>query len=75
MPSIPIVKAVKLIKVLEKSGFVFRRSAGSHHIFYHPEKKIVVSVPVHRGRDMGKGITLGILKDAKISIEGFLKLL
>ncbi|OGM76045.1 hypothetical protein A2188_03485 [Candidatus Woesebacteria bacterium RIFOXYA1_FULL_43_9] len=73
MPSIPAIKAIKLIKVLEKDGFVFKRSAGSHQIFFHPLKRVVVSIPVHKGKDLGKGITLAILKDAKISTEQFLK--
>lgn len=75
MPRMPIIPARKLIKVLKKSGFIHDHTEGGHYIFYNPEKKITISVPVHKGRDLGRGITLAILKDAKISIEEFLKLL
>ncbi|OGM15201.1 hypothetical protein A3D84_04665 [Candidatus Woesebacteria bacterium RIFCSPHIGHO2_02_FULL_42_20] len=75
MPKIPIVSAHKLIKVLKKKGFTLDHVSGSHHIFYHPEGKLRASVPVHKGRDLGKGITLSILKDAKITPEEFTKLL
>ncbi|MFC1790478.1 type II toxin-antitoxin system HicA family toxin [Patescibacteria group bacterium] len=75
MPKIPIIPARKLIKVLKKDGFLHDRTHGSHFIFYHPQKKIVVSVPVHKGKSLGRGITLAILKDAKIEVEEFLKLL
>lgn len=75
MPKLPVVNARKLIKVLKKSGFVLDRTQGSHFIFYHPEKKIIVSVPVHKGRDLGRGITKAILADAKISDQEFLKLI
>ena len=31
-------------------------------------------IPVHKGHDLGKGNTLSILKDAKVSPEEFIKL-
>jgi predicted RNA binding protein YcfA (HicA-like mRNA interferase family) len=36
------------------------------------KKKTSVSVPVHKGRDLGRGITLAILKDAEINLDKFL---
>ena len=75
MPKIPIVTARKLIKVLKKKGFVLDHVSGSHHVFYNPENKRRASVPVHKGKDLGKGITLSILKDADVEISEFLKLL
>ena len=73
MPKIPIVSAQKLVKVLKKKGFILDHVSGSHHVFYHSESKLRASVPIHKGRDLGKGITLSILKDAKITREEFLK--
>lgn len=75
MPNIPIVNAIKLIKVLLKSGFVLNRINGSHHVLIHSQKHITISVPVHKGKTLGKGITLAIIKDSQITIEEFLKLL
>lgn len=74
MPNIPVVTAQKLIRVLKKKGFSLHRTAGSHHIFVHMAEKLTVSVPVHKGRDLGRGITQAILRDAHISIEEFKKL-
>ena len=73
MPKVPVVKAEKLIKVLRKNGFIHFRTKGSHQIFVNKEKKISVSVPVHKGRDLGRGIALAILKDAEISLDEFLR--
>jgi len=67
MSRIPTLTARKLIKILKKDGFIYDHASGSHHIFYHPLKKIAVSVPVHQDRDLGRGITKAILKDAKIN--------
>ena len=75
MPKIPIINGSKLIKVLKESGFILNRINGSHHILIHPEKQLTVSVLVHKGKTLGKGITLAIIKDAGITTEEFLKLL
>ena len=74
MPKIPIVNGNKLIKILTKSGFVLNRIRGSHHILIHTQKQITVSVPVHKGKTLGRGIILSIIKDADLSVEEFLKL-
>lgn len=74
MPKLPVIKASELIKVLKKKKFMLQRVHGSHHVFVRSEDKLTVSVPIHRGRDLGRGITLAILKDAKISPEEFIKL-
>ena len=74
MPSLPIISARALIAVLKKKRFLLDRVHGSHHIFIRTEDQRTVSVPVHKGRDLGRGITKSILKDAEISIEEFLAL-
>jgi predicted RNA binding protein YcfA (HicA-like mRNA interferase family) len=68
MPKLPSLTPQKIIKVLEKKGFVLDRVKGSHHIYYHPEMKRRVIVPLHK-RDLPKGTLLEILKQADISKE------
>ncbi len=75
MPKVPIINGTKLIKILKKKGFVLNRISGSHHILIHQNKQITLSVPVHKGKTLGRGITLAIIKDAGIAIEEFLQLL
>jgi predicted RNA binding protein YcfA (HicA-like mRNA interferase family) len=55
-----------LIKLLEKHGFIFKRSKGSHQIFYNPVTNITVIVPLHGNKDVKKGTFLAILKQAGI---------
>ncbi|HZV68818.1 MAG TPA: type II toxin-antitoxin system HicA family toxin [Saprospiraceae bacterium] len=55
-----------LIKILEQQGFIFKRSKGSHQIFYNATTKKTVSVPVHEGKDLAKGTFITILKQAGI---------
>ncbi|HID28209.1 MAG TPA: addiction module toxin, HicA family [Methanosarcinales archaeon] len=66
MPKLPSLTPQKIIKVLEKKGFVLDRIKGSHHIYYHPEMKRRVVVLLHK-RDLPKGTLLEILKQAGIS--------
>jgi predicted RNA binding protein YcfA (HicA-like mRNA interferase family) len=55
-----------LIKLLENNGFIFKRSKGSHHIYYKVSTNITVIVPVHGNKDVKKETFLGILKQAGI---------
>ncbi len=55
-----------LIAILEKRGFLYKRSKGSHQLYYNPTTNKTVIVPVHGGKDMKKGTFLAILKQAGI---------
>jgi len=56
-----------LIKLLEQNGFFFKRSKGSHQIYFNPITNKTIIVPVHGGKDMKKGTFLSILKQAGIN--------
>ncbi|RLI76891.1 hypothetical protein DRP07_12705 [Archaeoglobales archaeon] len=62
------------MKVLKKKGFVLDRVKGSHHIYYHPETRRRVVVPLHK-KDLPKGTLLEILKQAGISKDELKSLL
>lgn len=68
MPSLPLVSGVELIKVLLAKGFVLNRIRGSHHILVNNALKITISVPVHKGKKLGRGITASIIKDAGLTV-------
>jgi predicted RNA binding protein YcfA (HicA-like mRNA interferase family) len=55
-----------LIKLLEKHGFIFKRSKGSQQIYYNTATNITVIVPVHGNKDVKKGTILAICKQAGI---------
>jgi predicted RNA binding protein YcfA (HicA-like mRNA interferase family) len=59
-----------LIKLLEKNGFVYRRTSGSHHIYYNATTHKTAVVPVHGNKDLKKGTFLAILKQAGIDNAG-----
>lgn len=55
-----------LIKLLEQNGFFYKRSRGSHQIYYNPLTNKTVIVPIHGGKDIKKGTFLAIIKQAGI---------
>lgn len=64
MPKIPVLNDREMISLLEKNGFIFSRQKGSHKIYCKKEFP-PISVPCH-GRDLKRGLTSRILKDAGI---------
>ncbi len=53
-----------LVKLLKQNGWQVDRISGSHHIMVKGSKTI--SVSVHGKKELGKGITQAILKQAGI---------
>ncbi|MCD6282355.1 type II toxin-antitoxin system HicA family toxin [bacterium] len=68
MPKLPSLTADKVIKILEKKGFVLDRVRGSHHVYYHPKTKRRTVVPRHR-KVLPQGTLMEILKQAGITRE------
>ncbi len=70
----PQIRARELIRFLKSQGFVEDRQAGSHLTLWHEAKKVSLTVPVHTGADLGRGLAARILKDAGFSVEDYLRL-
>ena len=74
MARLPTLRAQEVIQALEKAGFQVIRQKGSHVRMRHADGR-VVTVPVHPGRDIGRGLLRKILRDAELTHEAFLELL
>ena len=70
MPKLRPAKPDEVMGVLEKLGFNCIRQSGSHAVYHHPDGRWT-TVPMHKGRDLGKGILRKILKDAQITVDEF----
>lgn len=71
---LPRISADKVIKVIEKLGFILVRQSGSHKI-YKNEMGTRITIPYHTGKTLHPKVIKQILKDVDISIEEFNKLL
>jgi len=74
MPKLPVIKANKLIRVIQKLGFFEHHRVGSHVQFKHSDGRRI-TVAVHKGRDIKKKTLRGIIGDLEISVEEFIKIL
>ena len=75
MPKLPRLSGYETVKILSKLGFIKKRQRGSHIVLVKETKegKVGCVVPLHD--ELETGTLLGILRQAKIDIDEFLKLL
>jgi len=74
MSRLPNVTPRQVIAALQKTGFEIDHQTGSHVILYRPVDTRRVVVPYHN-RDLGRGLTLRIIKSADLTRDEFIKLL
>lgn len=69
----PQVSARDLTSFLRQQGFWEDRQSGSHLTFGHDDGR-TATVPMHSARDLGRGLAVGILKDAGFTVDDYLRL-
>ena len=73
MSKLPILKGEELLKILESMGFKKVRQKGSHVRLKHDDGR-VTTVPIHKGRDIPKGLLRKIIReDLGLTLEEFLE--
>ena len=71
---IPPLTAEKIIKILLTRNFEIKRRKGSH-VQLEDDEGRRVTVPLHPGRKIGRGLLRKIMRDAEISREELMELL
>ncbi len=72
---IPILKAGGIDPGAGKAWiFVHEKIMGSHFRYKHPDGR-KTTVPMHKGKDISRGLLRKILRDIDISVEELRKLL
>jgi predicted RNA binding protein YcfA (HicA-like mRNA interferase family) len=61
----------RVVRALERLGWVVRRTTGSHVILRKPGNPSLVSIPFHKGKDISPGLLWSGLERAGISLEEF----
>ncbi|MBI4011732.1 MAG: type II toxin-antitoxin system HicA family toxin [Candidatus Rokubacteria bacterium] len=62
------------MRFLKSQGFVEDRQTDSHLTLWHAQRRTAVTVSVHTGIDIGRGLAARILKDAGFTVEDYLRL-
>ena len=69
-----VISGKTLLKLLEQLGFEIVRINGSHYRLKHSDGR-VTTVPVHKNKDLPKGLLDKIItQDLDISLESYNKL-
>lgn len=72
---LPVIKPRQAIKAFQRAGWYVDHQTGSHVIMCHEDNRpVTLSIPRHE-RDMPKGLLSGLIKDASLSYDEFIKLL
>jgi len=74
MNKLPVLSGQEVIKILRKIGFEVVRQKGSHVYLRHTDGRATV-VPIHKGRDIDRGLLRKIIRDAEISRDEFLDIM
>ncbi|WP_204104744.1 MULTISPECIES: type II toxin-antitoxin system HicA family toxin [Spirulina sp. CCY15215] len=74
MPKLPTVTGQQTINALGKIGFETIRKKGSHVRLKHGDG-VAITIPIHRGKNLGKGLLRKILRDAELTVDEFIELL
>ncbi len=54
-------------KLLERKGWVLKRINGSHHIYKHPLKTEIISLPIHKNDSLKHGLQKKLMSIAEIN--------
>ena len=72
MAHLPVISGDDFVKVMNKIGYVWDHTEGSHMILLHPSRHRL-SVPRHK--ELGRGLLRSLIRDAGLSREEFIRLL
>jgi predicted RNA binding protein YcfA (HicA-like mRNA interferase family) len=67
-PRLPSITAAELVRILERRGFERVRQSGSHLVLRHSDGRRV-TVPMHKSKDIGRGLLARIMKDADLTTD------
>jgi predicted RNA binding protein YcfA (HicA-like mRNA interferase family) len=57
MTRLPQVTSRELVRFLKAQGFTQLRQAGSHLTLRHETRRLTVTIPMHTGADIGRGLS------------------
>ena len=73
MAKLPKLTGKEVAKVVEKFGFIYSHTTGSHMVYKHSDGRRT-TIPVHAGEEIGAGLLVKIMKkDLGLTREEFLK--
>lgn len=72
MARLPVVSGLQFVRVMERTGYIWEHTQGSHMILVHTDRRRL-SVPNHR--ELGRGLLRALINDAGLTRDEFFQLL
>ena len=63
------VSGKKLGKIVENKGWMPRKVTGSHHIYTKSGVDKILSIPVHKNKDLKIGTLRALMKIAELTVD------
>ena len=67
------LKPDRVVKAFERAGWTNEGQRGSHVKLTKEGNPIILSIPVHKGKPVKKGLLVDQIKKAGLTVEEFLK--
>jgi predicted RNA binding protein YcfA (HicA-like mRNA interferase family) len=74
MPKLSPLNSAQIIRKLRKLGFEGPIAGDRHSRMIHPERKLVIPIPIHGGKDVSVGLIRAIIRDVGITPQEWLEL-
>lgn len=74
MSKLPVLKARKLLKTLQRLGFYKHHQVGSHVQLKHPDGRRT-TIPYHPTQEIRRGTLRAIIADLDMTVEEFIRVL
>ncbi len=71
MPKLPRAPGDKHVRAFERAGWRVNHIEGSHHILVKEGMDVHLSIPVHKGRDLGVGLLRKLIRKAGLTPEEY----
>ncbi|MFB3766609.1 MAG: type II toxin-antitoxin system HicA family toxin [Methanotrichaceae archaeon] len=73
MRKLPRASGDKHVAAFKRAGWIVNHIEGSHYIMIRDGSDVHLSIPVHKGKDMGIGLLKKLIERAKLTNEGYIK--
>ena len=68
------LKPERVIKAFERAGWTSEGQRGSHVKLTKEGSPVILSIPIHKGKPIKKGLLLSQIKKSGLTVDEFLKL-
>ena len=74
MSGLHYLKPDRVVKAFERAGWTNEGQHGSHGMLTKEGNPVILSIPMHKGKPVKKGLLVNQKKKAGLTVEEFLKL-